>query len=344
MLGRFLLHALMASMLVLVCVTSGFAEDSASTAPVTPANLLSYKRPASIPFPASAPYSPQRAALGKMLFFDPRLSGAQNLSCASCHNPSFGFEVPVPGAIGSANTPLPRKAPTILNAAFTPIFFWDGRAKSLEDQAQGPIQAPAEMNGNFHDIVGLLEAVPEYKAWFAAEFPELGISKETVLTAIATYERTVVTGFAPFDFWVEGDQTAMSESAKRGFAIFSGKAGCSNCHNGWNFTDNQFHDIGISDNDIGRGKLEPDNMLAQHAFKTPGLRNLIYRAPFGHAGQMPDLASIIRFYETGGVDRPSKSPLIKPFALSDQEFDDLIAFLKSLTAEKTETALPNLPN
>jgi cytochrome c peroxidase len=327
------------SLLFLACAGSSFAQDKPLAG-----DKQAFRRPIAIPFPDSAPYSPQLATLGKMLFFDPRLSGAQNLSCASCHNPSFGYEVPVPGAIGAANTPLGRKAPTILNAAFTPVFFWDGRAKSLEDQAQGPIQAAAEMNGNFHDIVPRLQDVPEYRAMFAAQFPNAGVTKENVLTAIATYERTIVTGWAPFDRWVDGDENAVSASAKHGFELFTGKAGCSGCHTGWNFTDNQFHDIGFSDSDIGRAKLEPNNPMAQHAFKTPGLRNLIYRAPFGHAGQMPNLESIIAFYESGGEDRPSKSPLIRKFSLDAQETRDLIAFLKSLTAEKTETALPNLPN
>jgi cytochrome c peroxidase len=303
-----------------------------------------YKRPTAIPFPDSAPYSPQLATLGKMLFFDPRLSGAQNLSCASCHNPSFGYEVPVPGAIGSANTPLGRKAPTILNAAFTPIFFWDGRARNLEEQAQGPITAAAEMNGKFPEIMARLKSVPEYSDWFDRLFPGSGVTKDNLLTAVATYERTIVTGWSPFDRWVEGSETAISASAKRGFELFNGAAGCSACHSGWNFTDNQFHDVGFSDDDIGRGKLEPNNPLAQHAFKTPGLRNLIYRAPFGHAGQSPDIESIIAFYETGGQNRPSKSPLIHAFSLDPQQTQDLINFLKALTAEKTETALPNLPN
>src|SRR5258708_25246772 len=119
------------ALLTLACLGAVLAE----------ADRQPYRRPTAIPFPDSAPYSPQMATLGKMLFFDPRLSGAQNLACASCHNPSFGYEVPVPGAIGAANTPLGRKAPTVLNAAFTPIFFWDGRAKNLEDQAQGPVSA-----------------------------------------------------------------------------------------------------------------------------------------------------------------------------------------------------------
>ncbi len=303
-----------------------------------------YRRPDAVPFPANAAYSPQMATLGKMLFFDPRLSGAQNLACASCHNPSFGFEVPVPGAIGSANTPLPRKANSILDAAWSTSLFWDGRAKSLEDQAVGPITTPAEMNGKFPAIVGRLKDVPEYAAWFDRLFPGSGVTKENLLTAIATYERTVVAGEAPFDRWVDGDETALSASAQRGFGLFNGKAGCSGCHTGWTFTDNQFHDIGLPDDDIGRGKYEPGNIKAQHAFKTPGLRNLIYRAPFGHHGQFSDLESIVSFYESGGVDRPSRSDLIKPFDLSDEETQDLLAFLRSLTAEKTETALPNLPN
>jgi cytochrome c peroxidase len=279
-----------------------------------------------------------------MLFFDPRLSGAQNLSCASCHNPSFGYEVPVPGAVGAANKPLDRQAPTVLNAAWIAPFFWDGRAKDLETQAAGPLTAPVEMNAKFPEVVSRLKQVGEYKLWFDRLFPGKGVSQETILSAIATYERTVVSGWAPFDRWVEGDETAISASAKKGFELFNGRAGCSGCHSGWNLTDNKFHDIGIPTNDIGRAALEPNNPQARHAFKTPGLRNLTYRAPFGHAGQFPDIESIVAFYETGGIARPSRSPLIKPFSLSQSERSDLVEFLRSLTAEKTETPLPNLPN
>ena len=332
------LAAALASMLHVIWVAPGFAEQNLDSL------KQQYKRPLTIPFPASAPYSPQLATLGKMLFFDPRLSGAQNLSCASCHNPSFGYEVPVPGAIGSANTPLPRKAPTVLNAAYTPIFFWDGRAKDLEEQAQGPLTAAAEMNGKFPEIVSRLKKIPEYQFWFDRLFQAPGVTKENLLTAIATYERTVVTGWAPFDRWIDGDETAISDSAMRGFGLFNGKAGCAACHEGWNFTDNQFHDVGIPDDDIGRGKYEPENPMAKHAFKTPGLRNLIYRAPFGHAGQFPNLESILAFYQTGGSDRASKATQMKPFSLSVAETEDLLNFLKSLTAEKVETPLPNLPN
>nr|WP_132255779.1 cytochrome c peroxidase [Methylobacterium segetis] len=303
-----------------------------------------YRRPTTIPFPANAPYSPQMATLGKMLFFDPRLSGMQHMSCASCHNPSFGFEVPVPGAIGATNKPLPRKAPTVLNAAWLPVLFWDGRAPDLETQAQGPITADVEMDGKFPEIVARLKGIPEYKAWFGKLFPRDGVTQDNLLTAIATYERTVVSGWAPFDRWVEGDTNAISPAAQRGFALFDGKAGCSGCHTGWNFTDNKFHDIGIPTKDIGRAKFDPDDPKAKFAFKTPGLRNLTYRAPFGHAGQFADLDAIVTFYETGGIDRPSRSALMQPLALSKAEHADLVEFLKSLTADKTETALPNLPN
>lgn len=302
-----------------------------------------YTRPLAVPFPASAPYSPQKATLGKMLFFDPRLSGAQNLSCASCHNPSFGFEVPVPGAIGAANTPLARKAPTLLDAAFIPQFFWDGRAPSLEAQAEGPITAAAEMNGKFVEIERRIKDVPDYANAFKQLYPD-GVTKANILTAIATYERTIVAGWAPFDHWVDGEETAISAEAKRGFALFNGRAGCANCHAGWNFSDNKFHNIGLSDDDVGRGKYEPDNIAAQGAFKTPGLRNLVYRAPFGHAGQFADLRTVLKFYQGGGAVTRSKSTLIKPFSLSESEAEDLVAFLKALTAEKVDTPLPNLPN
>lgn len=263
-----------------------------------------HKRPTHIPFPEEAPYSPRMATLGKMLFFDPRLSGKQNLSCASCHNPSFGFEVPVPGAIGATNKPLARKAPTVLNAAWIPVLFWDGRAPTLEMQAQGPITADAEMDGKFPEIIARLKRVPEYRGAFESLFPGKGVTQDSILTAIATYERTVVSGWAPFDRWVEGDEAAISEEAKRGFALFTGKAACSGCHTGWNFTDNKFHDLGIETKDIGRAAFDPDDRYAKFAFKTPGLRNLNYRAPFGHAGQFADLDAIMAHYETGG-DRKS---------------------------------------
>lgn len=308
------------------------------------ADLSDFQRPLTIPFEGVSQYSPQKATLGKMLFFDPRLSGAKNMNCASCHNPSFGYEAPVAGSVGAANTALGRNSPTILNMAWVSPNFWDGRAATLEAQAEGPITAGAEMNGNFHDILPTLQAVPDYVAWFDEVFPGKGLTKETILTSIATYERTVVSGWSPFDRWVEGDETAVSDSAKRGFEIFVGKARCADCHSGWNFTDNAFHDIGLFTEDIGRAEFEPDNEKALHAFKTPGLRNTGYRAPFMHNGSLETLEQVIVHYESGGMDRPSRSDLMLPFVLNDEERQDLVAFLHTLTADKQDASLPVLPN
>jgi cytochrome c peroxidase len=304
-----------------------------------------YRRPADIPFPASNPYTPEKAALGKALYFDPRLSGHQNMNCASCHNPSFGWEVPLKGAIGAQNTMLGRNAPTVLNLAWgKDHYFWDGRAKSLEEQALGPIQADVEMNMALPALVKRLQGIPEYRKWFDTAFPGEGLSAETIAKSIATYERTVVSGYAPFDAWVDGDDRAISEQAKRGFALFNGKANCANCHTGWNFTDNKFHDLGLTSSDIGRGKLLPNDPMAQHAFKTPGLRDITQRAPFLHDGSAADLETIVALYVTGGIDRPSRSPLMRPIDLTPQDIADVVEFLKTLTGTKQIVSLPVLPN
>ena len=302
-----------------------------------------YARPLTIPFPEEAPYDPQVATLGKMLFFDPRLSGAQNMSCASCHNPSFGWETPVEKAVGASNEPLPRHAPTVINGAWVDKFFWDGRAATLEDQAAGPITAPAEMNATFDEVVERLSAVDGYATWFERLFPGEGITQGTITRAIATYERTIVAGWSPFDRWVEGEEDAISDEAKRGFELFTGKAKCNACHVGWNFTDNAFHDIGLPTDDIGRAGLDPDDPLAQHAFKTPGLRNVALRAPYAHNGMLPDLETLVAHYASGGIERPSLSPAMAAFDLADGDIEALVAFLESLTEEQTEVPTPILP-
>jgi cytochrome c peroxidase len=301
-----------------------------------------YRRPSDIPFPADNPYTPEKAALGKSLFFDPRLSGNQNMNCASCHNPSFGWEVRLRGAIGSQNTMLPRKSPTILNQAWGgPHFFWDGRADSLEDQARGPIQTEVEMNLPLKDAVVRLRSVPEYNKWFNVAFPQRGITGDTIVAAIATFERTVVSDYAPFDAWIDGDENAISESAKRGFVLFNGKANCSACHAGWNFTDDNFHDTGVGKSDIGRGKLDPKAMFA---FKTPTLRNVNQRAPYMHDGSLPDLEAVMVRYITAVGDDPSRPPDIAPADLSDEESRDIIEFMNSLTGTKQIVSLPVLPD
>lgn len=320
----------------------GFAALIATSAGA--ANLQDYKRPLLIPFKGVTQYSLQKATLGKMLFFDPRLSGAKNMNCASCHNPSFGYETPVDGAVGAANTKLGRHAPTTLNMAWVKPHFWDGRAETLEEQAAGPITADVEMNGKFEIIVEELQAVEDYVRWFAEVYPNEGITKDTILKSIATYERTIVSGWSPFDRWVDGDEMAVSDSAKRGFEVFTGKAKCADCHTGWNFTDNKFHDIGLPTEDVGRAALDEKNPKSKHAFKTPGLRNTQYRAPFMHNGSVDTLEQVVMHYESGGIQRESLSNQMVAFELSDTEREDLIAFLSTLTADKQQASLPVLPN
>ncbi|MBB3137892.1 cytochrome c peroxidase [Rhizobium pisi] len=316
----------------------------AAVQPGAAGDLSAYKRPLTVPFEKVTAYSPQLATLGKMLFFDPRLSGNKNMTCASCHNPSFGFETPVKTPIGAANTALGRQAPTVLNVAWVSPFFWDGRAPNLEEQAAGPITASAEMNGKLETAVTEMQGIPDYKKWFGEVFPDKGISRETILTAIATYERTVVSNWSPFDRWVDGDEKAVSDSAKRGFDLFTGSAGCSACHSGWNFTDNKFHDIGMPDEDLGRFKIDASSPNNQHAFKTPGLRNTLYRGPYMHDGSLKSMDEVIAHYESGGVSRPSLDPAMTAFLLTDEDRNDLIAFLGTLTAEKQDIPLPTLPN
>jgi len=302
-----------------------------------------FRRPTTIPFPASNPYTAVKAGLGKQLFFDTRLSAAMLLSCASCHNPAYGWGDGQPKGIGHGMKPLGRRSPTIVNAAFGQIFMWDGRAASLEEQALGPIQANAEMNLPIDELIERLRRVGEYEALFRAAYPSDGISSTSIAKAIATFERTVVSGRAPFDAWIEGEESAIAESARRGFTLFNGKAGCANRHSGWNFTDESFHDIGLPDGDIGRDQLKPKIAKMQHAFKTPSLREITRRGPYMHDGSLRTLDDVIAQYDGGAVERPSRSDMLKPLKLSSQERTDLVDFLRSLTSALDPATIPVLP-
>jgi cytochrome c peroxidase len=302
-----------------------------------------YRRPAIIPFPKDNPYTPEKATLGKKLYFDTRLSAANVLSCATCHNPGYGWGDGQPTGVGHNMKALARRSPSIINAAYGLIFMWDGRAGSLEEQALGPIKADVEMNLPIDQLLARLRAIPEYGPLFAAAFPKEGLAPETIAKAIATYERTVVSGRAPFDEWIDGNEKAISDEAKRGFVSFNTKAKCSDCHSGWNFTDDSFHDIGLADEDIGRAKQLPHIVKMEHAFKTPGLREITRRGPYMHDGSMPTLEAVIAHYEQGGVERPSRSAQMKPVPLTAEERTDLLAFLQTLTSDVDPTTIPVLP-
>jgi len=332
----------LAGAIALCSAAWAFFLQPAAAQELSDAQRAAYRRPETIPFPKDNPYTPEKAALGKMLFFDTRLSRDKNLNCASCHNPSFGWEVPFAKAIGAGGKPLPRHAPTALNQAWSKNLFWDGRAPTLEAQAKGPMESPGEMDLSVALAVTRLKEVEGYRSAFAKAFPKGEISEDTILKAIGTYERTIVSGDTPFDRWVRGDANALSPNAKRGFAIFTGKANCAACHTGWNFSDDQFHDIGLPTADKGRSAVSKSDG-DDYAFKTPSLRETVARAPYMHDGATPTLEAVIAHYTGGGIKRPSLSPLMKPVALNGQEVTDLVAFLGSLSSPQTTVAMPNLP-
>ncbi len=302
-----------------------------------------YLRPTSIPFPAGNSFSPERALLGRTLFFDPRLSGSKVLSCARCHNPGFSWSDALPKALGNGLRELPRLTPTILNLAWAEVLFWDGRAESLEEQALAPIESTSEMNQPFDAMIQTVAGIAGYRRLFEQAYPGEPISPPTVARAIATFERTVVSGRAPFDAWIGGNESAIPDNAKRGFDLFNGKAGCRKCHSGWNFTDNGFHDIGVRGADRGRGAVLPLPAM-QFAFKTPTLRNIDRRAPYMHNGSEQSLPDVVELYDRGGREtRPSLAPEIVPLHLTEREKADLLAFLKTLTSVDKPTEVPLLP-
>ncbi|WP_255731260.1 cytochrome-c peroxidase [Phaeobacter sp. B1627] len=300
-----------------------------------------FARPARIAFPEDEPYSPQKAALGKMLFFDARLSGEQNRSCATCHNPSFGWETPVPRALGALQRPVARHTPTIENLAESEHFFWDGRVRRLEEQAMEPVSHPQEMGYSMNRVVRRLSAIYSYRRNFEIAFPGEGLNRHTILVALATYQRTLRSGWSPFDDWVEGDEDAISEPAKRGFDVFTGVGMCSTCHTGWAFTDHDFHRVGVASKDRGRGLIDPE---MAYRFKTPGLRNIALRAPYMHDGSLTSLREIVEHYRRGGTPSEGQPSDLPPLtAITDQDVNDLIAFLETLTAYEPHVSAPALP-
>jgi len=301
-----------------------------------------YRRPREIP---GASRDTALVALGRQLFFDPRLSGSRKTSCATCHNPALTFADGLPKALGDTGKQLTRRTPNLLDVAWGLTFMWDGRFETLEAQALSPLLSPDEMNLPAAELAARLNAIPEYRAAFSKLFPGEALGVDLVAKALAAFERTLVSDVAPFDRWVKGDTKALSDSAKRGFVLFNTKAACAKCHSGWRFTDESFHDIGVNDTDLGRGALAQFQKLTvlQHAFKTPSLRDTARRGPWLHDGSAKTLAAVVQLYDVGGAARrPSLSTDITPLGLTAEEQQHLIAFMESLSAPR-EVAVPVLP-
>lgn len=299
-----------------------------------------YRPPAEIPFPAENAYSAAKADLGRRLFFDPILSGDRTRACATCHIPDLAWADGRARAATRQDGDMDLRTPTVLNVAWQdgPLG-WDGKFPTLESVSAMPITAPGNMNLPMAEALKRLSDDPDYVAAFTSAFADPAVTREKLEAALATFERLIVTAPAPFDRWIAGQEDAIGEPAKRGFDLFNGRAGCAGCHSGWSFTDNSFHDIGVgTGSDIGRGRFKPTSVALQYAFKTPTLREIEQRGPYMHDGSVPTLEAVIALYDRGGIDRPSRSRLIKPLHLSATERADLLAFLGTLSA-RTERDL-----
>ncbi|HTR60072.1 MAG TPA: cytochrome c peroxidase [Candidatus Binataceae bacterium] len=318
--------------------------------------------------PPDNPQTPDKIALGKELFFEDGLSADGKVSCDHCHAPQKGFTDQLPTSMGINNQFGQRNAPTILDALFSTTQFWDGRAKTLEDQAKQPILNPIEMGMKSpDDVVAKLRSLG-YSDKFRKVFGH-DVTYDDMARAIAAYERTQLAFDTPFDHFMAGDQNAIGDSAKRGWSIFNGKGRCMSCH-GWNptqplFTDFKFHNIGVSAHKSdfvplarkalaiiaqGASPEQIDQLAIQTdmsglgrflvtkqphdigGFRTMGLRNLLVTQPYFHDGSQQTLWDTIDHYNKGGVQNPYLDGGIVPLGLSESEEDDLVAFLATLTS------------
>ncbi len=329
-----------------ILLAAACALPAAAATDVKPLVPADYLRPAQAPAPADNAVTPARVALGKALFFDPRLSGSGWISCATCHNPALGWSDGLATGMGHGMKHLPRATPTIVNAAFNTVQMWDGRKKSLEDQALGPITTEAEMAQTLPNLVAKLDGISGYRRMFADAYAGEPVSGETIAKAIASYERTVLSTDSPFDRWMRGDGQAVSDAAKRGFEVFRGAGNCATCHAGYNFTDNGFHNIGVKDpdghEDLGRYN-ERKVALMKGAFKTPTLRDIALTGPYMHNGCYKTLEEVVEHYSRGGVVKDNLSPDMKPIHLSAVQKAELVEFLKTLTGEPMQVTVPQLP-
>ncbi len=327
-----------ALLFVLVAVSGG-----TPLAPAPQTRVPGTRLPVAIP--GDNPQTAAKVALGAQLFFDPRLSLDNTISCATCHRPDMAWanhdrtDTGIGGRVGS------RNSGTILDAAYMKVQFWDGRAGSLEEQALGPIHNPIEMGDTLDNVVRKLSAIEEYREQFQAVFAT-GVTTDGIAKAIAAFERTVITGPSAYDRFLGGDRSALSASAARGLAIFEGKGRCWLCHSGPMLSNQSFHNIGVgmraASPDVGREAVtgRPED---RGRFKTPTLRNVALTWPYLHDGSAETLDEVIEFYDDGGILNPNLDPRIMKLHLTETERHDLRAFLESLTGTLPRIDTPRLP-
>jgi len=308
-----------------------------------------------VPIPSDNPLTAEKIALGRRLYYDPALSADKTVSCATCHHPDHGFSDGKPVSNGVQQKTGTRNSPTVFNSAYFEAQFWDGRAPTLEKQAEGPVQNPVEMAHTLKGVEDRLNADATYRNDFAKAFGPGPITYERVEKAISSFERTIVSASSPFDRWKYGhDERAVSQAVKRGFVVFTSpqKGNCSACHligeDYALFTDNKFHNIGVG---VDMGQITDQGRFAvsrneadRGAFRTPSLRNISLTAPYMHDGSVQNLKDAVDYYIGGGNSNPQLDPQIHVLDfLSGQERADLRAFLESLTGEMPRDVGPPGP-
>lgn len=308
--------------------------------------------------PADNAYSDAKKELGKVLFFDPRISASGTLACASCHDPDLGWSDGRQRSFGHARRKGKRNSMTILNVGYVDSLFWDGRAESLEDQALVAISGPAEMNMGLETVADRLGDIEDYAPMFQRGFGDDTVTTERIAKAIATFERGITSQTSAFDRFLAGDRNAMSDEEIHGLHLFRTKASCMNCHNGALLSDGKFHNIGQShlarpSQDLGRYQITGDTSDVGK-FRTPSLRDVTYTGPYLHHGLIFNLREVINMYNVGmpqiiprkAKDHPlypEKSPLLKPLGLTEVEKEALLAFLESISRRPRRISAPDLP-
>jgi cytochrome c peroxidase len=295
-----------------------------------------------IEWPTDNSYSKAKADLGKLLFFDPRLSADGTVSCASCHSPAHAFSEPNEVSIGIHGQRGRRNAPAILNAAYDMQFFWDGRAGTLEEQSGGPIRNPVEMGSSPELAIAHIRTVSGYAREFDRAFGSPEITWPRLTQAIGTFERTLVSGNAPYDRYQAGDKSAMSSQQVRGMKVFR-ESRCTTCHSAPFFTNGTFANLGVGLDrphpDLGRYEITRDDH-DWGAFKTPSLRNVAETAPYMHDGSVKTLEAVVDLYDRGGVPNRNLDNRIRPLHLTAEQKQDLVAFLNALSGEGWQTHAP----
>lgn len=310
-------------------------------------------------FPENNPYSEAKKELGKMLFFDPRLSKSKQISCASCHDPELAWGDGRTISYGHNRQTGKRNSPSLLNIGYHSVFFWDGRAASLENQALGPITDPVEMAATETISIKNIKKIKGYKPYFREAFGDEKITIERILKAIATYERTITSKKSKFDSFIEGKSDIFTDEEVIGLHLFRTKARCINCHNTPLFSNQKFHNVGLSYygrtfEDLGKYNITHKKEDVGK-FKTPSLREIGRTAPYMHNGLMPNLEGIIEMYNAG-MPRvkpkenqkndslfPVTDPLLKKLNLTKKEQNALKAFLLTLSSSPRREILPKLP-